>query len=362
MQIPFSDLSNVPPHITTNVSDRIKKKKNVSNPTPTTTRRMTDVLFDVRNALTVGNFHQAVADGSTARAMSTKPADVTAFNVEKNAVVALGQIGLGQGEAVMSQLRSEGHPLLVSVRAWAELMSALRHNDAFSDAVTAAAERLREDAEEVSADAVYRAVFAGNAALYQQDVVGALTLVKRWLGELSRPEGALAMRRTVELHAVAVEALLQLNRPDEAANEVKRMEQVDSEAIITLLYSGIVSLHQAALNVTKQHYEAAVSSFKEVQLRCGQSVMVSNLVALAQMGLQDYDAAERSLLDALAVRSSDEATLANLAAVGAHKANTMDGVERYIQQAAALQGSWSAAYLMKERSLDEAIESFKMEG
>lgn len=322
---------------------------------------MTDVLFDVRNALTVGNFHQAVADGSTARGMSTKAADVSAFNVEKNAVVALGQIGLGQGEAVISQLRTESHPLLVSVRAWAELMCALRDNDPMSDTVATAAEKLREDAEEVSADAVYRAVFAGNAALYQHDVVGALTLVKKWLGELPRPEGALAMRRTVELHAVAVEALLRMNRPDEAANEVKRMEQVDSEAIITLLYAGIVSLHQAALHVTRQHYESAVSSFKEVQLRCGQSVMVSNLMALAQMGLQDYEAAERSLLDALAVRSSDESTLANLAAVGAHKATTMDGVDRYIQQAAGLRGSWSSTYLMKERSLDEAIEAFKLE-
>lgn len=323
---------------------------------------MTDVLFDVRNALTVGNFHQAIADGSTARGMSTKPADVSAFNTEKNAVVALGQVGLGQGEAVISQLRTESNPLLVSVRTWAELMVALRDHDPFSDAVASVVERLQEDAANVSADAVYKAVFAGNAALYQEDVVGALTLAKRWLGELPKPDGALAMRRTVELHAVAVESLLRLNRPDEAANEVKRMEQVDGEAIVTLLYSGIVSLHQAALHVTRQQYEAAISSFKEVQLRCGQSVMVSNLMALAQLGLQDYEAAERSLLDALAVRSGDEATLANLAAVSAHKSNTMDGVERYIQQAAGLRGTWSTTYQMKERSLDEAIEAFKMEG
>ncbi|KPA84726.1 putative coatomer epsilon subunit [Leptomonas pyrrhocoris] len=323
---------------------------------------MTDVLFDVRNALTVGNFHQAIADGSTARGMATKPAEVSDFNVEKSAVVALGQIGLGQGDAVISQLRSESSPLLVSVRTWAELMVALRDNDPLSDTVASVVARLQSDAETVSAEAMYKAVFAATALLYQYDVIGALTLAKRWLGALQKPEGALAMRRTVELHAVAVEALLRLNRPDEAANEVKRMEQVDSEAIVTLLCAGIVALHQAALNVAAQTYEAAVSSFKEVQLRCGNSVMVSNLMALAQLGLQDYDAAERSLLDALAVRSNDEATLANLAAVGAHKSNTMDGVERYIQQAAMLRGAWSEAYLMKEKSLDDAIEAFKLEG
>jgi coatomer subunit epsilon len=322
---------------------------------------MTDVLFDVRNALTVGNFHQAVADGSTTRSMSTKPTDVAAFNTEKNAVVALGQIGLGQGDAVISQLRSESNPLLVSVRTWAELMCALRDNDPLSDTVAAVVERLQADAETVSADVVYKAVFAANALLYQQNVIGALTLAKNWLGKLPKPDGALAMRRTVELHAVAVEALLRLNRPDEAANEVKRMEQVDSEAIVTLLYAGIVALHHGAVNVAAQSYETAVSSFKEVQLRCGQSVMVSNLMALAQMGLQDYDAAERLLLEALAVRSNDEATLANLAAVSAHKMNTMEGVDRYIQQAAGLRGSWSEAYRLKEKSLDDAIEAFKLE-
>ncbi|KPI90787.1 putative coatomer epsilon subunit [Leptomonas seymouri] len=322
----------------------------------------TDVLFDVRNALTVGNFHQAVADGSTARCMSMKPADVNAFNIEKNAVMALGQIGLGQGDAVISQLRSESSPLLVSVRTWAELMCALRNNDSMSETVTLVVAQLQRDAESVSADGVYKAVFAATALLYQHDVTGALRLAKRWLGELPKPEGALAVRRTVELHAVAVEALLRLNRPDEAANEVRQMEQVDSEAIMTLLYSGVVALHHAALNVATKSYENAVLSFKEVQMRCGQSVMVCNLMALAQLGLQDYDAAERSLLDALAVRSNDEATLANLAAVSAHKSNTTDGVERYIQQAAGLRGSWSEAYLMKEKSLDEAIEAFKREG
>ncbi|KAL7700052.1 coatomer epsilon subunit [Lotmaria passim] len=322
---------------------------------------MTDVLFDVRNALAVGNFHQAIADGSTARSMSTKPADVASFNAEKNAVVALGQIGLGQGDAVISQLRSESDPLLVSVRTWAELMCALRDNDVLSDAVAAVVGRLQADAEKVSADTIYKAVFAATASLYRRDVIGALTLAKRWLGELPKPDGALATRRTVELHAISVEALLRLNRPDEAANEVKRMEQVDSESIMTLLCAGIVALHQAALNVVPQQYEAAVASFKEVQMRCGQSAMVSNLMALAQLGLQDYDAAERSLLDALAVRSNDEATLANLAAVSAHKSNTTDGAERYIQQAAGLRGPWAEAYLMKERSLDDAIEAFKLE-
>ncbi|AYU81728.1 coatomer subunit epsilon [Leishmania donovani] len=322
---------------------------------------MTDVLFDVRNALVVGNYHQAIADGSTARALSSRPADVAAFNAEKNAVVALGQIGLGQVDAVISQLRSESNPLLVTIRTWAELICATRDYGVLSDPATNVTQRLQSDAENVAADAVYKAVFATTALLYQQDVIGALTLAKKWLGELPTPEGALVRRYTVELHGVAAEALLRLNRPDEAAKEVKRMEQVDSEAIVTILYSGIVSLHQAASDVHVANYNAAVSAFKEVQLRCGQSIMVSNLMALAHMGLKDYDAAERSLLDALAVRSNDEATLVNLAAVSAHKAKSLDDAERYIQQAASMHGTWGQAYHAKERNLDEDISAFMLE-
>ncbi|KAK7199780.1 coatomer subunit epsilon [Novymonas esmeraldas] len=319
---------------------------------------MTDVLFDVRNALTVGNYHQAIADGSAARAMSTKAADVNAFNVEKNAVVALGQIGLGQGDAVVSQLRSESHPLLVTVRTWAELTCAMRDYGAFSDQAAAATQQLQSEAETVSADAIYKALYAAAALLYQQDVIGALTLAKKWLGVLPKPDGAVATRYTAELHGIAAEALLRLNRPDEAAKEVKRMEHVDGEAIVSMLYSGIVALHQGAADVHVANYNNAVSSFKEVQLRCGQSVMVSNLLALAQMGLKEYDAAERSLLDALAVRSNDEATLANLAAVNAHRSNSLDAAERYIQQASAMHGAWGEAYQTKQRSLEEAIADF----
>ncbi|KAG5470155.1 hypothetical protein LSCM4_02849 [Leishmania orientalis] len=322
---------------------------------------MADALFDVRNALIVGNYHQAIADASTARATSSKPADMTAFNAEKNAVVALGQIGLGQGDAVITQLRAESHPLLVTVRTWAELVCAMRDFGALSESATIATQRLQADAEKVAADAVYKAVFAATALLHQQDVIGALTLAKKWLGELPNPEGALAMRYTVELHGIAAEALLRLNRPDEAAKEVKRMEHADSESIVTILYSGIVALHQAAVDVHAASYNAAVSAFKEVQLRCGQSVMVSNLMALAHMGLKDYDAAERTLLDALALRSNDEATLVNLAAVSAHKANSLIDVERYIQQAASMHGKWGETYRAKERSLDEAISAFMME-
>ncbi|AIO01067.1 coatomer epsilon subunit, putative [Leishmania panamensis] len=322
---------------------------------------MTDVLFDVRNALIVGNYHQAIADGSTARALSSKPADVSAFNTEKNALIALGNIGLGQSDTVISQLRSESDPLLVTIRKWAELMCAMRDYGVFSDQAASATEALQNDAEKVAAGALYKAVFAATALLFQQDVIGALTLAKKWLGELPNPEGALAMRYTVELHGIAVEALLRLNRPDEAAEEVKRMEQVDGEAIVTLLYSGIVALHQAAVDVLMANYNSAVSAFKEVQLRCGQSVMVSNLMALAHMGLKDYDAAERSLLDALTVRSNDEATLANLAAVTACKAKSLDDAERYIQQAASTHGTWGDAYHAKERNLDEAVSAFMME-
>ncbi|GET91511.1 coatomer epsilon subunit, putative [Leishmania tarentolae] len=322
---------------------------------------MADVLFDVRNALVVGNYHQAIADGSTARALSSRPADVTAFNAEKNAVIALGQIGLGQIDAVISQLRVENNPLLMTIRTWAELLCAMRDHGALSDQATNISQRLQSDAENVMADAVYKAVFAATALLYQQDVIGALTLAKKWLGQLPHPEGALAMRYMVELHGVVTEALLRLNRPDEAAKEVKRMEQVDSEAIMTILYSGIVALHQAASDVHIANYNAAVAAFKEVHMRCGQSIMVLNLMALAHMGLKDYDAAERSLLDALAVRSNDEATLANLAAVSAHKAKSLDDVERYIQQAASMHGTWGDAYHAKERSLDEAISTFMME-
>lgn len=320
---------------------------------------MADELFDVRNALTVGNFHQAIADGSTARTMSKRQDDISAFATERDAAVAMAQIGLGQSEAVLMQLRSATSPLLLSIRKWAELVTALRVESSSSSRVVAAVEQLESEAEVVDADTIFRGIYGCAALLFVQESAKAVTLGKKWLAALPPPQTALAKRRVIELHGVVVEALLQLHRPDEAAKEVRAMQKVDEECISTLLYEGIVALHEAAVEVKADVYLRALTSLKEVAMRCGRSVMVLNLMALAQMGLKQFEDAERSLLDALAVRSGDEATTVNLAVVSGHRGSaSTSSASHFLTEAATVNTPWGSAYRKKAAELDDAIASF----
>lgn len=314
---------------------------------------MSDPFYDVRNALLVGNYHQAVAEAGGAKTTLRKADDVMAFNAEKEALLALAQIGLGHAAAVVTQLSSATHPTLQAVRRWAEFCSAAG-GPSSGEALTA----LAAAAEDVSASRVQVAVLAARALLASDDCAGALKLCKKWLNELPSTEGTPNPRLCMELRAVVVEALLRLRRPDLARGEVKAMEQLDDESAVTVLCSGVVGLHEGVKS--REAYHSALQRFKELSMRCGQSVLALNLTALAHMGLDDFATAERTLLDALAMKSGDADTTANLAVVSAYLCKAADPTNRYIQQAATVTGAWSCQYAAMSSRLDEAVREFKV--
>ncbi|KAH9578949.1 hypothetical protein LSM04_008255 [Trypanosoma melophagium] len=328
---------------------------------------MADPFYDVRNALTVGNYHQAVAEASGIRTTLRKSDEITEFNAERDALLALAQIELGQCDTVIAQLATATHPTLKAVHAWAEFCAALAntnytHNNKNAkiyennSALQVPLEKLTEAAENVDPARVPGAVLAACALLAAGDSTAALKLAKGWLNDLPAPQGAAAMRQHMELRVIVVESLLRLRRPELARAEVKSMEQLDDESILSVLYSGIVSLYEGVK--TRDAYDAALQRFKEISMRCGQSVLVHNLMALAHMGLGDFASAERSLLDALAMKSADVDTTANLAVVSGHLGKAADPTNRYIQQAAAVAGTWSQNFSAMNARLDEAMKQF----
>ncbi|RNF21167.1 coatomer epsilon subunit [Trypanosoma conorhini] len=320
---------------------------------------MADPFYEARNALTIGNYHQALAEASGAKTTLRKQDDVAAFNTEREALLSLAQVGLGQAEAVLTQLAAATHPTLLAVKHWAQFSLAIKKQTpdaALSPAASSALEQLTRAVEEVSPARVQAAVLAASALLASGNAAGALKLAKAWLHELPTPEEALNLRRQMELRVVVVEALLRMQRPEMARQEVKSMEQLDDESVLAVLCSGVVSLHEGPQS--RDAYQRALERFKELSVRCGQSVLVHNLAALAQMELGDFAAAERSLLDALAMRSGDADTTANLAVVSSHLGKAADSTSRYTQQATAIVGAWSHQYAAMNARLNEAVLQF----
>ncbi|RNF06239.1 coatomer epsilon subunit [Trypanosoma rangeli] len=320
---------------------------------------MADPFYEARNALTVGNYHQALAEAGGAKTTLRKQDEVTAFNTEREALLCLAQIGLGQGEAVVTQLATATHPTLQAVKHWAQFSLAIKNQTpgaALTPAAASALEQLTQATEEVSPAHIQVAVLAASALLASGDSAGAIKLAKKWIHELPTPEGGANMRKHMELRVVVVEALLRMQRPEMARGEVSSMEQLDDESILTVLCSGIVSLHEGPQSVDA--YRRALERFKELSIRCGPSVLAHNLAALAQMELGDFEAAERSLLDALAMRSGDVDTTSNLAVVSSHLGKAADSTNRYTQQATAITGAWSHRYAAMNARLNEAVLQF----
>lgn len=337
---------------------------------------MSDELFDARNALSVGNYDQAIAEASLAKVKQHKPDEVAAFAADKEAIMARAQIGLGQYDGVIAQLRSATHPLLKPVVAFAELKLALRsspvplrragqreeeEDSALPPAVAAALEKLTGPAEEqeVTPQNASTAILAciGLLNVYRHEA--AIKLAWKWIRGLPPPQGSVATRQVLELRSIVCEGMLRLNRPDMAKHEVREMEKLDDESITTLMYTGMVALHEGQRETrSKESYTLALSVFKDAAMRCGNSVMLLNLQALAHMGLQQFEQAEKCLLDAMSIRSGDADTIANLAAVSAHLGKSAEQAGHYTTQASSMQGTWAEHCRLAGDDFDAAAAAF----
>lgn len=307
---------------------------------------MGDELYDVRNSLLLGNFHQTIAEGSSAKTVLKKPEDIAAFNVDRDALVARAQVELGQFDAVLGELRSVTHPTLVAVRLWAELQRELVSGLDGSAQAAKLAELVREVVT-AKADA---AVLAVAALIATQDTTGAIKLAHQWASGLD----ASCSRGLIEMRALLADLYLRLNRADLAEKEVAQMKAVDDEATLTILYHGIVALRLAA--VKRDKFDEAAQSFQEINSRCGSSVLVLNLLALANLGRAKPADAERNLLDALAKKSGDADTIANLVVVASQLGKP---TERYVAQCRGISKSpWTKQYAAMEERFKEAAATF----
>mmetsp|Transcript_56129 Transcript_56129/g.64411 ORF Transcript_56129/g.64411 Transcript_56129/m.64411 type:complete len:318 (-) Transcript_56129:173-1126(-) len=316
---------------------------------------MGDELYDVRNSLWVGNFHQAIAEGSSAKTVLKKPEDIHAFNVDRDALVARAQIGIGQFDAVISELRTANHPTLIAVRQYAEFSRAVAQGSDANESLKQLVDAAQQ--EPINASRCEIAVLAVSALVTARDLSGALRLSNKWTAALDTQHSSAATRAALELRALSADALLRLHRVDQAEKEVTAMKAVDDEATLTVLTAGLVALRAAS--VKRDKYDEAAQLFQEINARCGSSIMALNLLALANVGRGRITDAEKNLVDALSKKSGDADTTANVAVVAAQSGKTLEQVQRLALQARNIPGSqWSKAYQAMEDRFSEAAAAF----
>lgn len=345
---------------------------------------MASPLFDAHNFLIVGKFKQAIQEAEAARPATKMVGDVEAFNEEKAWIIGQAQIELQPevGKNVISfvadifphsSATSLPHPVLQALARWAEFIKATKEDEnstAPTPRVREELNNLLEPIENLDLSQVYTAVFAVAALITVKDYLHALQKANEWTCQLTDLHDFKTQMLRLELHYLIVEALLRINRVDQAQGELKEMTKINDESIFTLLASGIISLYlaQSVFSPTEEFYNSAKSAFSGAIIRYGSSPMQLNLLALSNIGVGNLKEAEASVKEAMELTSSranEEITVLNHKALCFRKGIQGENIQGDSQildfsseRISSSTLGFFAAQKQMERQLEAAVEAF----
>jgi coatomer protein complex subunit epsilon len=336
---------------------------------------MADELFELRNTVALGNFHQAIAEGSQIKASGRKPEEIVDIHAERDLLIARARVALGQADSVVAEYKNASHPLLKAAFAWASFHKALLSGD--SDTVSSqlhALEALAGDKPTVGVPATAAAMLAG-CYFYLDDLNKGLHLCGSWVEALNKqiPKDAapsnLLVRHILELRGICVEGLLRLSRVDLAERMLQEMRTLDDDAVVTMLAGVSVVVSQAAAapsNAAGNSLDGsnkvaeALSLIQDLGARCGQTATLYNIAAIASMLAGKTGDAEKALIASLGKRSTDVDTLSNLAALAATLSKPQDSFHRLCRDAIASnsEAAWTKQYAAAQQRFRDAASAF----
>ena len=288
---------------------------------------MAEDLYDIRNALILGNHAQVISEGSSIKASPYRKGEENdTMLAERDAIVFKAHIGMGQCDIVIDDLAGTKDLDLAAIRLLARYTKADTQNDEATKAeiVTEAVE-LAKTAESKLPPSQYVHVVITIASLLIQnlDYEPALKMLRAAQNAITNTQ-SLAL---LDVHGLSVDILLRIHRPDLAEKEHKNMSTIDDDATITQMYAAWIGLSQGG-----EKAKESIQIFEDLREKFGTGVSLLNGMALGHMAQGNYETAEKLLLDAMSKRSSDPETLINLIMCSQHLKKGIDLVNRYINQ------------------------------
>eukprot|EP00993_Chasmostoma_nieuportense_P002343 NODE_3147_length_1022_cov_49.420112_g3003_i0.p1 GENE.NODE_3147_length_1022_cov_49.420112_g3003_i0~~NODE_3147_length_1022_cov_49.420112_g3003_i0.p1 ORF type:complete len:306 (-),score=120.33 NODE_3147_length_1022_cov_49.420112_g3003_i0:46-963(-) len=304
---------------------------------------MSDDLYDIRNALLLGNYAQVISDGSGVKANPyRKPDENEGMLLERDGLVFKAHVGLGQNDIVIDDLASTPHPHLKAVRLLAQY---LKHGDNLPGVVADAKELLKEIEPTAGAYNAQGVCTLATILIH----AGELELALKALQKAQQQPGTL---HSPDLQGLIIDVLLRIHRTDMAEKELKKMEE---DTTMTELCAAWIALAHGGDKI-----QDALQIFEDLTEKFGSSVVLANGMAFVRMAEGNFEAAEKLLLDAMSKRANDPETLVNLIACTQHLKKPMELSKRYITQlkTAAPHHPWVLAYLAMENKFDTFSEQY----
>eukprot|EP01065_Artemidia_motanka_P051678 TRINITY_DN914_c4_g1_i1.p1 TRINITY_DN914_c4_g1~~TRINITY_DN914_c4_g1_i1.p1 ORF type:complete len:339 (+),score=127.60 TRINITY_DN914_c4_g1_i1:93-1109(+) len=274
-------------------------------------------LYEIRNALALGNHTQVIQEGSAIRSNQYKRADENErLLAERDYLVARAHIANRQYGLAVSDLRSSKVPMHQALVQVAEYLRADGQKDVgakemcvreVKDLVMKA---LEADGEANEGNCML-CVTAAILLTHEMDYGQALEWLKSWATSLSTKAesqkaeqgssgGINALR--LEVHALCVDIFLRLNRVDFAEAEIRQMTKIDDDAALTNLWRGWVALRKQS----EEQLREAEGYFMDLKDKFGNTALLLNGIALCYMAQAKWEMAAETLREALSLRDSGE--------------------------------------------------------
>eukprot|EP01002_Notosolenus_urceolatus_P003137 NODE_1826_length_1288_cov_17.941889_g1511_i0.p1 GENE.NODE_1826_length_1288_cov_17.941889_g1511_i0~~NODE_1826_length_1288_cov_17.941889_g1511_i0.p1 ORF type:complete len:336 (+),score=89.00 NODE_1826_length_1288_cov_17.941889_g1511_i0:227-1234(+) len=296
-------------------------------------------LFEIRNQLTIGNFHQVISDGALIKGSPhMKAEEKQQLILERDCLLYRAHLGMGQLDIVLKETANKTPPPLKAINQMATYLQNVQQRlpaSAQEPVLTQLRTLATETLNATTPDTTVLIVAA--TVLIHEGLVGeALKLLKTALPKTTVNAAQL------DLHALAVDCLLRLNRVDLAEQEYNQMVGIDDDHTLTLLSGAWIGLEKTRRRETgsssapasgeKLSVHASAKFLEQVCETYGSTCQLLNGLALCKMVVSDWPAAEKILLDAQTKRNNDADTLVNLITVSAQLGKPAELSNRYISQ------------------------------
>jgi coatomer protein complex subunit epsilon len=260
----------------------------------------TDVLFDIRCALYTGNYQQCVNEAHKLKVGSD-------LKTEKDVILYRAYIAQRKYGVILSEVTSSSPPEIQAVKLLADYLA----NEQRRDRILSELESKMSANIELTNNTFL--LIAATILFHENNYDTALR--------------TLHQSDSLECIALAIEILLKMDRVDYAKKELKRMQEIDEDHILT-------QLAQAWLNIAigGDKYQDAYYTFQELSDKFIPTPLLLNGQAVCQMAQGRFEDAEGLLLEALDKDSNNAETLINLIVSSQHNGKQPEVTNRYFAQ------------------------------
>ncbi|CAF0783827.1 unnamed protein product [Brachionus calyciflorus] len=289
-----------------------------------------DELFDLRTSFYLGNYQQAVNEAQKLRVTDPR------LQIEKDVFMYRAFIAQKKYGVVLDDIKSNASDELKYVRLLAEYLS----NEAKRDSIV---EDLDHKLGSLNVTNPLVLLVIANIYVLHDNLETALKLLYN-----------VDTTQLLECGALAIQIYLKMERHDLARRELKKLIDIDEDAIITQLAGAWVNM------ATGEKPQDAFFTFQEQADKNTPTSLLLNNQALCQINQGKFDEAQSLLQEALDKDSNNPDAMVNAIVLNQHLGKPVEVTNRYISQIkdSSKNHPFSKDLLLKENEFNRIAQNY----